>query len=72
MNSENPLFYILISIAVFILVFLICREIVCWYFKINKTITVLEEIRDLLKYSQNVVRTEHKIEPYLGDINEKD
>ena len=72
MNSENPLFYILISIAVFILVFLICREIVCWYFKINKTITVLEEIRDLLKYPPLVSRVESKTEPNKGISNEKD
>lgn len=72
MDSENPLFYILISITVFILVFLIGREIVCWYLKINKTIDVLEEIRDLIKYSQQVPKIEQKIEPHLGDINEKD
>jgi len=37
---------ILILLIVF---FLIGRELVCWYFKINKITTILEEIRDELK-----------------------
>lgn len=72
MDSGNPAFYILIYLALLIFVFLIGREIVCWYFKINKTITVLEEIRDLLKYPPQVARVESKVEPSLGDINDKD
>lgn len=28
--------------------FLLCREIVCWYWKVNQQVTVLEEIRDHL------------------------
>jgi len=39
------------SIAVLLVVlalFLICREIVCWYWKINRGIALLTEIRDLL------------------------
>jgi hypothetical protein len=39
----------LIWIGVTLLVFLIGREIVCWYFKINRALSVLEEIRDELK-----------------------
>lgn len=34
-----------------IVVFLIGREIVCWYWKMNETISLLKEIRDLLKSS---------------------
>ena len=30
-------------------VFIVCREFTCWYFKINKTVELLEEIRDSLK-----------------------
>jgi len=37
-----------IFILVSILIFLICREIVCWYFKINERVALLKEIRDLL------------------------
>ncbi len=41
--------YAIIAIGFMLLLFLIGREIVCWYFKINKTLELLEEIRDLLK-----------------------
>jgi hypothetical protein len=36
-------------IGVMLILFLLGREIVCWYFKINKTVELLEEIRDSLK-----------------------
>jgi hypothetical protein len=39
----------IIAISVLFVLFLIGRELVCWYFKINKTVELLEEIRDLLK-----------------------
>lgn len=32
-----------------LVVILICREIACWYWKINKTISLLESIDDKLK-----------------------
>lgn len=70
MDSGNLTPNILIYVVVVLVVFLICREITCWYFKINKTITVLEEIRDLLQYQNQGVKGENKIEPYMGDINE--
>jgi hypothetical protein len=33
----------------FIVIFLLCREIVCWYWKTNMMISLLTEIRDELK-----------------------
>ncbi len=39
----------IIAISVLFVLFLIGRELVCWYFKINQTVALLEEIRDLLK-----------------------
>jgi ABC-type uncharacterized transport system permease subunit len=71
MDLENSATDLLIYLVIFLLILLICREISCWYFKINKTIAVLEEIRDLLKYPPQVSRVESKIEPSLGGINEK-
>lgn len=38
--------FVLIILVIF---FLIGRELVCWYFKINKITGLLEEIRDELK-----------------------
>jgi hypothetical protein len=40
---------VLFAFGVLLIFFLIGRELVCWYFKINQTVALLEEIRDLLK-----------------------
>ncbi len=40
---------ILIYLFVGFLVFLLARELACWYWKINQSISLLTEIRDLLK-----------------------
>ncbi len=32
-----------------LLVFLVCREIVCWYFKMNEVTKLLREIKECLK-----------------------
>ena len=40
---------VLVGLGVVLLIFLICREIVCWYFKLNKINETLTEIRDLLR-----------------------
>lgn len=44
---DNLFMWVLISIVAFF----VFREVVCWYWKINETIYLLEEIRDLLKLS---------------------
>ena len=36
-------------LVVALIIFIVCREFTCWYFKINKTVELLEEIRDSLK-----------------------
>jgi hypothetical protein len=47
-NKDN-LIWILIGVIVgLIIIFLICRELVCWYWKINKRITLMEEQNELL------------------------
>lgn len=45
MSLEKYILALIITIAIF----LICREIVCWYWKINKRISLLEENNQLLK-----------------------
>tara|TARA_R110000772_G_scaffold130486_1_gene238723 strand:+ start:209 stop:391 length:183 start_codon:yes stop_codon:yes gene_type:complete len=42
MNNVEPLF---LSIAISIGVFLLLREVFCWYFKINKRLSVLVDIK---------------------------
>lgn len=41
--------FIIIWIVVVILLFLLCREIICWYYKINERITLQTETNELLK-----------------------
>lgn len=52
-EQTNFIIYILITIGVFLL----CREIVCWYFKLNKINDTLIEIRDLLKRNAEIDRS---------------
>jgi hypothetical protein len=49
---------ILVTLLIIVVIFLICREIICWYWKINQSISLLTEIRDLLKSSQIRTNTE--------------
>lgn len=45
---------VLIGILIAIGIFLLCREIVCWYLKLNKINDTLIEIRDLLKRNADI------------------
>ena len=47
-SSGNIIGTLAIFSVIVLVVFLVCREIVCWYWKINKSIALLTEIRDLL------------------------
>jgi hypothetical protein len=40
---------LLVSGAIVLGLFLLFREVVCWYWKINEGIALLSEIRDLLR-----------------------
>ena len=45
----DSLMGLIVALGIMFLFFLLGRELVCWYFKINKTVELLEEIRDSLK-----------------------
>ncbi|MCD8406289.1 hypothetical protein LNI88_11570 [Tenacibaculum dicentrarchi] len=49
---------VVIIAVISILIFLLCREIVCWYFKINKRIEILEEQNELLKNIHKELKNE--------------
>jgi len=38
----------LIVSVIALIIFLVLREVICWYWKINRSIALLTEIRDLL------------------------
>ncbi len=44
---------IIVTLIVIVGIFLLCRELVCWYWKINKTISNQEEIIRLLRKIAN-------------------
>jgi hypothetical protein len=46
-----PIFNPVILITIAVVVILLCRQIVCWYFKQNEQVALLKEIRALLKGS---------------------
>jgi hypothetical protein len=46
-----------IVLVVLVVVFLVLREIVCWYWKINLNVALLTEIRDVLQ----LIRQEQKV-----------
>ena len=41
--------YVIIWFVVVVLLFLLCRELICWYYKINERITLQTETNELLK-----------------------
>jgi hypothetical protein len=45
---QNFVSYLLFAIAMGIVLFVLLREFWCWYFKLNKIVNLLEEIRDRL------------------------
>ena len=45
----EDLLTLIVVIAIAVLLFFVCREIICWYFKINERIRLLEEQNALLK-----------------------
>lgn len=68
-NLENMLgnyaAYLIVIFAVSVIIFLICREIACWYFKINQRISqqsmiidLLKEIKTSLNHSNKQVRSQ--------------
>ena len=48
-NLVSALLLLFVVFAILVAIFLICREIVCWYWKINAQVALLTEIRDLLR-----------------------
>ena len=41
--------HVIVTLLVLFLIFIVCREIVCWYWKMNETVKLLKQIRDELK-----------------------
>lgn len=49
MNPGQAIAYLLFAALVFVGILLACRELTCWYFKINETNQLLKQILDAQK-----------------------
>ncbi|MGL4411703.1 MAG: hypothetical protein ACRCTF_06170 [Bacteroidales bacterium] len=60
----SDLLIAIVAIAIVIGIFLICRELVCWYWKINKHISLMEENNELLRMlvAQNSTKQKEAVE----------
>jgi hypothetical protein len=61
-NSSLSIWHLVIFFVLILGVFLICREIVCWYWKVNQTVALLTEIRDHLANASSARATPAPIE----------
>ena len=48
---------LMITLVILVVIFLIFREVVCWYWKINQSLGLLTEIRDLLAAAKSVANS---------------
>jgi hypothetical protein len=49
MSVSNPLMDPVVALAILVVVFLVFREVVCWYWKINRVVELLESIDATLR-----------------------
>ena len=76
MKTEILTLLMILSITLFL--FLICREVVCWYFKINVRVELQKETNNLLKQLVNGTKKNNstysepaqKEEVFYGDPDE--
>ena len=63
----------LITLAVLAIIFLACREVMCWYLKINKTIALLEKIEENTRRQNgsNAVPADTTIHDTIKSINKQ-
>jgi hypothetical protein len=64
----NNLSAVLVYLLVLLIVFLIFREVLCWYWKINRAVALLTEIRDSLAskgHAQSALMPPSRSEPSI-------
>jgi hypothetical protein len=68
---ENYLIYVILILVIAFAIFLILRELNCWYWKINKRINLMEETNKLLKALVEANKIEFVSEPNpQGNVDE--
>jgi hypothetical protein len=48
-SVNNPLVAAVVTLVIVIVIFLVFREVVCWYWKINRVVELLESIDATLR-----------------------
>ncbi len=59
---ENSIIVGVIGILVFVVILLLCREVACWYLKINQHIKNQEDIKELLDQLVRIERQRVRLE----------
>jgi hypothetical protein len=71
----EQIFTLLIVLAILLVIFLVCRELVCWYWKINEAINLFSRMVPLLESikNSNTYIAEHMVEHTpSGDSTKKE
>lgn len=55
MNGSDVFGNLLLGLSVLFVLFIIFREILCWYWKVNEVVGLLKEIRDKLDRQPSIV-----------------
>lgn len=70
MDDLSPVMFLVGILIVFLLLFLVFRELNCWYWKINKRIELSEEHNLLLKKILQHISNEKEISSTTGDYSD--
>lgn len=62
----GQIFMSLMGLVIIFLLFLICREMVCWYWKINESIKQREQLIDL---NSQILAQHHRVVEMLSIIS---
>lgn len=62
-DSASVLLVILVSLGMGLIIFLISREILCWYVRTNEIKSKLDEIEGMLRGIKNLLRNNASIGP---------
>ena len=61
---------VLVTILIVLVVFLICREILCWYWKVNKIVSLLEGIQSLLRAQGATLGVTPPVTPPIDPVSD--
>lgn len=72
MAGIDGLAYTIGMLIFIVILFLIFREVVCWYWKINERTKVMGEIKDLLVLINSKLSSPETLEGALGELHGKE